>query len=128
MLHCEKTRTEIDDVLAVLHGEFVKALMNALEALELYVFAEEIGLDRIGLKLGEEDTGAAIQRAWDVHVLEFWTQRMHDRLGQGSRLVERDLKAMKAEVLRFDEGKDVPCRKMIHTRLTAGEFDVLGKL
>src|SRR4051812_48666958 len=106
-LHRFVARAEIDNVLAVLHGEFVEALMNALEALELYVFAEEIGLDRIGLELGEEDTGAAIQRAWNVHALEFWPQGIHDRLGQGSRLVERDLEAVKAEVLGFDKGKNV---------------------
>src|SRR4051795_2701424 len=47
-LHRFVARAEIDDVLAVLHGEFVEGLMNALEALELYVLTEEIGLDRIG--------------------------------------------------------------------------------
>src|SRR3954470_11262674 len=92
-LHRFVARAEIDNVLAVLHGEFVEALMNALEALELHMFAEEIGLDR--LELGEKDTGAAIQRAWNAHTLKFWPQRMHNRLGQGSRLIERDLKAMK---------------------------------
>src|SRR5689334_10115661 len=108
MLHCEKTRAEIDDVLAVLHGELVEALMNALETLELYVFTKEIGLDRIGLELGKEDTGTAIQRTRNVHALELRTQCVHDRLGQGSGLIQRDREAMKAEVLCFDEGENVP--------------------
>src|SRR3954451_4324240 len=105
MLHREKTRTEIDGVLAVLHGELVDAPMYAPEALELCVSAKQVWLDRIRLGFGEQDTGAAIQGTRDVHALELRAESMPERLGKGSRPMECDLQAAKAEVMCFGEGK-----------------------
>src|SRR3954454_20072111 len=53
---------------------------------------------------------------------------MHDELGQGSGLVQRELHAVKAIVLCFYKRKNVSSGKMIAPRLRAGEFDVFGKL
>jgi len=56
-------RAEADDVLAVFHDELVDALMHAFDMFKFHVFTQKIRLDRIGLELSEEGTGATIQCA-----------------------------------------------------------------
>src|SRR3954447_24382666 len=124
----EKTRAEIDHVLAILLSDLIKALMNFFQAFDAHVAAEQIRLQRVRLEVGEKDTAAAIQCLRIEDAIEVRTHCAHDELGQGSGLVQRELHAVKAMVLCFYKRKNTSSGKMKAPRLRAGEFDVFGKM
>src|SRR4051812_6731279 len=95
----KKTGTQVDGVLAVFFCERINALVHVRQLFYRDMRTEQIRLQCVGLKLGKEDARAAVQRTRVEERVEARTNGVHDRLGKGSRFVERDLHAVKMKVL-----------------------------